>query len=223
MGASRAARTLREAAEARGVHIGTAVASRLLNESEYAQILGTEFSQLEPENEMKFGLIHPRPDSDPEPYNFKGADELVAFAELHQMLVRGHTLVWHRQVPAWLTARAQPPTQLAPKELADILPKHIASVVTHYARKGYTGDGVNEAFNEDGTMRETIWYNLPGIGHAGQGTRYIEQALRWARAADKHAKLFYNDYDAETINPKSDAIYAMAADFKKRGVPLDSI
>jgi endo-1,4-beta-xylanase len=217
------AHTLRQAAEAHGVHIGTAVASRLLDEPEYGQILGAEFSQLEPENEMKFGLIHPRPDSDPEPYNFKGADELVAFAESHKMLVRGHTLVWHRQVPAWLTARVQPPNQLAPAELAEILHKHIQTVVSHYAGRVYAWDVVNEAFNDDGTMRETIWYDLPGIGHAGQGTRYIEQALRWARAADKHAKLFYNDYDSERINPKSDAIYAMAADFKKRSVPLDGI
>jgi endo-1,4-beta-xylanase len=195
----------------------------LLNEADYAQVLRTEFSQLEPENEMKFGLIHPRPDSDPHPYNFKGADELVAFAEAHHMLVRGHTLVWHRQVPSWLTARAQPPSQLAPKELAEILHKHIQTVVSHYAGKVYGWDVVNEAFNEDGTMRETIWYDLPGVGYAGQGTKYIEQALRWARAADRHAKLFYNDYDSEPVNPKSDSIYAMAVDFKKRGVPLDGI
>jgi endo-1,4-beta-xylanase len=222
-GAGRSTQTLRQAAEAAGIHIGTAVSSRLLNEADYAQVIGTEFSQLEPENEMKFGLIHPRPDSDPQPYNFKGADELVAFAEAHHMLVRGHTLVWHRQVPSWLTARAQPPSQLAPKALAEILHKHIQTVVSHYAGKVYAWDVVNEAFNEDGTMRETIWYDLPGIGYAGQGTKYIEQALRWARAADRHAKLFYNDYDSEPINPKSDAIYAMAADFKKRGVPLDGI
>jgi len=220
---NRTSQTLRHAAEAHGVHIGTAVASRLLSEPEYAQILGTEFSQLEPENEMKFGLIHPRPDYDPQPYNFRGADELVAFAKSHQMRVRGHTLVWHRQVAPWLSARAQPPTQLAPTELADILHKHIQTVVSHYAGKVYAWDVVNEAFNDDGTIRETIWYDLPGIGYAGQGTKYIEQALRWAHAADRHAKLFYNDYDTERINPKSDAIYAMAADFKKRGVPLSGI
>lgn len=220
---SESAPTLRQAAEARGVHIGTAVGSRLLSEPEYAQILGTEFSQLEPENEMKFGLIHPRPDSDSQPYNFRGADELVAFAKSHHMRVRGHTLVWHRQVAPWLTARAQPPNQLAPSELSDILHKHVQAVVGHYAGKVYAWDVVNEAFNDDGTMRETIWYDLPGIGYAGQGTKYIEQALRWAHAADRHAKLFYNDFDTESINPKSDAIYAMAADFKKRRVPLDGI
>ena len=81
---------------------------------------------------------------------------------------------------------------------------------------------VSEAFNDDGTMRHTIWYDQPGIG-AGAGTNYIQQALRWARAADPQAKLFYNDYDAEALNRKSDAIYAMAKDFKKRGVPPDGI
>jgi endo-1,4-beta-xylanase len=84
------------------------------------------------------------------------------------------------------------------------------------------GTWFNEAFNDDGTMRPTIWYDQPGIG-AGPGPSYIEQALRWAHAADPNAKLFYNDYDAEEINRKSDAIFAMARDFKKRGVPLDGI
>jgi endo-1,4-beta-xylanase len=72
-------------------------------------------------------------------------------------------------------------------------------------------------------MRSTIWYDSPGIGFAGHGTRYVEEALRWAHSADPAAKLFYNDYDAETINTKSDAIYAMAKDFRSRGVPLDGI
>jgi endo-1,4-beta-xylanase len=84
-------------------------------------------------------------------------------------------------------------------------------------------DVVNEAFNDDGTLRSTIWHNAPGIGYAGQGTAYIEQAFGWAHTADPAAKLFYNDYDAETINAKSDAIYAMARDFTSRGVPLDGI
>ena len=57
----------------------------------------------------------------------------------------------------------------------------------------------------------------------GRNTKYIEQVFRWAHEADPAAKLFYNDYDAEVINRKSDAIYEMAKDFKKRGVPLDGV
>ena len=190
-GAQPSAGTLRQAAEGRHVIIGTAAASRYLAEADYSAILGSEFSQLQAENEMKFGPIHPRPDTDPNPYDFKGGDALVAFAQSHNMVVRGHTLVWHKQVPQWVDKGGFSATQLA-----DILHSHIKTVMTHYASKVYAWDVVNEAFNDDGTMRHTIWYDQPGIG-AGAGTKYIEQVLRWAREADSGAKLFYNDYDAE--------------------------
>jgi endo-1,4-beta-xylanase len=166
---------------------------------------------------MKFGPIHPRPDTDPNPYDFKGGDALVAFAQSQKMVVRGHTLVWHRQVPQWVDKGGFSATQLA-----DILHSHIKTVMTHYASKVDAWDVANEAFEDDGTMRHTIWYDQPGIG-AGAGTKYIEQVLRWAREADSGAKLFYNDYEAEGVNKKSDVIYAMAKDFKARGVPLDGV
>lgn len=209
--------TLRQAAEARHVNIGAAAASAFLADSDYADILGSEFSQLQPENEMKFGVIHPRPDTDPNPYNFQGGDALVAFAQVHGMVVRGHTLVWHNQVPKWVSAADPDPGQLA-----TILENHIHTVMTHYESKVYAWDVVNEAFNDDGTMRHTLWYDQPGIG-AGNGTRYIEQVFRWAHDSDRAAKLFYNDYDAEVINKKSDAIYDMVKEFKKHGVPIDGV
>ena len=212
-----AATTLRQAAAAHHIVVGTAAASAYLSEPEYSSILGSEFSQVQAENEMKFALIHPRPDTDPHPYDFTGADTLVAFAEGHNMKVRGHTLVWHNQISQWVIDG-----KFSSPQLAEILHNHISTVVSHYAGKVYAWDVVNEAFNDDGTMRHTIWYDQPGIG-AGAGTKYIEQALRWAHAADPGAKLFYNDYDTEEINPKSDAIYAMAKYFKQRGVPLDGV
>ena len=209
--------TLRQAADARHVLVGTAAASHFLSEPEYASVLGSEFSQLQAENEMKFGLIHPRPASDPNPYNFNGGDALVAFAQGHNMVVRGHTLVWHNQIPDWVKSG-----NFSPQQLSDILKGHIHTVMTHYASKVYAWDVVNEAFEDDGTMRHTIWFDKPGIG-AGAGTKYLEQVFRWARESDPKAKLFYNDHDAEEINKKSDAIYAMAKDFKQRGVPLDGV
>src|SRR5262249_23990405 len=105
--------TLRSLAKSRHVTIGAAVPSCLLSELEYTAILPSEFSQLEPENEMKFAPIHPRPDSDPQPYNFSGADVLVTFAHDHLMLVRGHTLVWHTQVPDWVAKGDLAAPQLA--------------------------------------------------------------------------------------------------------------
>lgn len=206
--------TLRVAAEAHRITIGTAAHSRYLREPEYEAVLASEFSQLEPENELKFAVVHPAPDR----YDFSGGDVLLSFAESHDMLVRGHTLVWHRQVPQWLSSAHHTPAQLAM-----VLRDHIKRVMLHYAGKLYAWDVVNEAFNDDGSMRTTVWYDQPGIGYAGGGTRYVEQAFRWARASDPKAHLFYNDYDTEQINAKSDAIYAMAKDFKARGVPLDGI
>jgi endo-1,4-beta-xylanase len=209
--------TLRQAADPHGVTVGTAVMSKFLGEADYATVLGSEFSQLQAENEMKFGVIHPRPNTDRQPYNFTGADAIVDFAQSHNMLVRGHTLVWHKQVPKWLSEG-----DFTPAQLANILQEHINAVMSHYASKVYAWDVVNEAFNDDGSMRGTIWYDQPGIG-AGAGTKYIEESLQWARKADPKAKLFYNDFDAEEINAKSNAIYAMARDFKKRHIPLDGI
>lgn len=206
--------TLRQAASAHNIYVGAAADSPYLtSDATYASTLGTEYSQLQAENEMKFGIIHPGVS----PCDFSGADALV-FAQAHTMVVRGHTLVWHNQVPSWVTSGGYTAPQLS-----TILQDRITTVMGHYAGKVYGWDLVNEAFNDDGTMRDTIWYDQPGIGFAGLGTQYIEQSLNWAHAADPTAKLYYNDYNDETMNPKSDAIYAMAQDFKTRAVPLDGI
>jgi endo-1,4-beta-xylanase len=87
----------------------------------------------------------------------------------------------------------------------------------------FAWDVVNEAFDAKGGFEQSLWYDKPGIGLAGKQTAYIEQAFRWARAADPKALLFYNDYDTEGLNAKSDAVYAMVKDFRKRGVPIDGV
>jgi endo-1,4-beta-xylanase len=136
------------------------------------------------------------------------------------MKVRGHNLLWYNQLPDWVASPAQPWT---PATLNKVLEDHIANVVGQHKGKVYAWDVVNEPFNDDGSLRSYVWCNKPGIGFAGQGTRTIEQALRWAHAADPNAKLLVNEYGAETLNAKSNAVYAMAKDFVKRGVPLSGI
>ncbi len=210
--------TLREAAARHRMIIGTAADAVHLKENDYATTLSGEFSQLQAENEMKFDALHPRPDTDPNPYNFGPADQLVEFAQSHKMLVRGHTLMWHSQVARWVTGG-----HYTPDQLSTILKGHIDTVMKHYAGKVYAWDVVNEAFNDDGALRSTIWYNRPGIGLADQGTKTIEQAFRWAHDADPKAQLFYNDYGIETLGKKSDAVYAMLKDFRARGVPVYGI
>ena len=206
--------TLAQAAAHHSIKVGAAADSPFLSDASYATILGSEFSQLQAENEMKFSVLHPTAGT----YDFSGGDALVSFAQSHSMAVRGHTLDWHNQVPSWATSGGYTSAQLSA-----ILQDHITTVMGHYAGKVYGWDVVNEAFNDDGTIRSTIWYDQPGIGFAGMGTQYIEQALKWAHAADPNAKLFYNDYNTEPLGPKSDAVYAMAQDFKTRGVPLDGV
>ncbi len=197
--------TLRSLADARGIYIGTAVSPAHLSEPAYADTLAREFNQAEPENAMKFGPIHPAQST----YNFPPADAVVEFAQAHKMAVRGHTLVWHNQVAAWVKNG-----NFTPEQLSAILHEHIKTVVGRYAGKVYAWDVVNESFESDGSLRKTIWSGAPG---------YIEQAFRWTREADPKALLFYNDFAAEVVNRKSDAIYKMAQDFKTRGIPLDGI
>jgi endo-1,4-beta-xylanase len=211
------AQTLRDAAAKHDLLMGSAAHSKPLGaEPIYGATLAREYSVLEPESELKFDPIHLQPST----YNFEGPDKLVAFAQAHSMKVRGHTLVWHEQVPVWVL---YPKVPWTPAALGKVLQDHIATVMGHYKGRIYAWDVVNEAFNDDGSMRSTVWYDKPGIGYAGQGTKTIEQALRWAHQADPSAKLFVNEYGAEVLNKKSDAIYAMAEDFVKRGVPLSGI
>ncbi len=208
-----AAQTLRQAAEARHFHIGTAVQARLLTDPAYSATLAREFNQIQPEGEMKWRVLRPSQHA----FNFAPGDAIVKFARSHGMRVRGHTLVWHEAVPAWLEDG-----HFTSREMSALLREHIDTVLKHYAGSVYAWDVVNEAFNEDGTMRSTLWYDKPGIGAPGP-YGYLERAFRLARAADPHALLFYNDYNFEAGGKKFEAILAMARDFKKRGVPLDGI
>ena len=208
------AQSLRAQADAAGISIGTAVRPSLFSEQRYAATLGREFNMVEAEDAMKWWVIRP----DRATFDLTQGDQVIEFAKVHRMRVRGHTLVWGWSNPAWLAS--QPFT---PEELSQVLREHIEKVVSHYRGEIFAWDVVNEAFDEPGTLRHSLWYDQPGIGRAGKLTAYIEQAFRWAHAADPRALLFYNDSEAETINAKSDAIYAMVRDFKRRGVPMDGV
>jgi len=237
-GAAAPEQSLREAARISGLLIGTAVRPAQLSEAAYASTLAREFNMMEPEDALKWEVVHPEPQS----FDFYPADQIVDFASRHGMKVRGHTLVWHQQNPKWLTQG-----KYSSSELAEILEKHIKTVVGHYRGKIFAWDVVNEASDElhPGQMRSTIWRDQPGIaiaasrelrasgnrarselaaGSLQQSYAYIEQSFRWAHEADPQALLFYNEgADTEFVNPKSDAIYAMVRDFRQRGVPIDGV
>ncbi|MBX7553158.1 endo-1,4-beta-xylanase [Streptomyces sp. NPDC004232] len=199
--------TLADLARRHGRYVGSATDNPELTDSAYTKILGDEFDMITPGNGMKWYATEPRQGV----FDWTDGDQIVNLAREHHQQVRAHTLVWHSQLPDWLTSR-----QWTAAELRAVLKKHITTEVRHYRGEVYSWDVVNEAFNEDGTYRETLWYKTLGPG-------YIADALRWAHEADPHARLYLNDYNIEATGPKSDAYYALAKSLKAEGVPLDGI
>jgi len=208
-----AAQSLREAADRAGILLGAAVNVRHLTEPAYTSTLAREFNMVEPEDAMKWRDIHPAEKT----FDFGPADRIVEFAQNHGMKVRGHTLLWATHNPEWLTQG-----KYTREQLSVLLHDHINEVVGHYRGRVFAWDVVNEAFEEHGWLRKSIWYDQPGIG-AGKHTDYIAQAFRWAHQADPSALLFYNDAEIEQVDRKSNAVYKMAKRFKQRGVPIDGI
>jgi endo-1,4-beta-xylanase len=143
-------KSLREAAQGAGLLIGAAVRSAQLSEAAYSSTLTREFNMVEPEDALKWEVVHP----EAQRFDFSQADQIVDFAARHGMKVRGHTLVWHRQNPTWLAEG-----NYTSSELAAILENHIKTVVGHYRGKIFAWDVVNEAYDElhPGTLRSTIW------------------------------------------------------------------
>ncbi len=193
------------AAAAGGGHLGGGSDPFQVDER-YREVLGAEFSSVTPENQLKWEYVHP----EPEVYAFEAADELVAFAEEHGMAVRGHTLLWHSQNPAWLEQG-----DYGPDELRAILRDHITTVVGRYAGRVQQWDVANEIVDERGQLRttENIWLRE-------LGPDVVADAFRWAHEADPDALLFLNDYDAESVNAKTDAYLTLAQDLLAQGVPV---
>src|SRR5262245_53794625 len=204
------AQTLRDAAAARGLRIGAAVnMSPFRNEPIYTQTLGREFNILVAENAMKFDAMHPAQNT----YNFTDADALVAYAEANNMAVRGHTLVWHSQIPGWLTGG-----NFTRDQVIAIMRDHIMTVVGRYRGRIAAWDVVNEAVSDNnGQLRtDSFW-------HQRIGPEYIAMAFQFAHEADPDAKLYYNDYSAEGSGAKSDAVFNLVSGLVNQGVTINGV
>jgi endo-1,4-beta-xylanase len=196
------------AARHHGLRIGTAVdTDALAAEPAYRQTIVDQFSTVTPENVMKWQLVEPVQGQ----FDYAAADRLVQFAQRNRDRVRGHTLVWHSQLPTWLTSGS-----FSNEQLRSLLRQHIIDEVTHFRGRIWHWDVVNEAFNEDGTLRDTIWRQALGDG-------YIADAFRWAHQADPNATLFINDFNVEGINAKSDALYDLVKRLRAEGVPIQGV
>jgi endo-1,4-beta-xylanase len=208
--ASRTGSGLRDFAAPAGLLIGAAADAPYFSDPNYVQALGGQYSLIVPENDLKFAETEPAQDQ----YSFCAADQLLAFANVNGMKMRGHNLVWSQNNPSWLTSG-----NFSSAQAATILQNHIATVVGRYKGQLVDWDVVNEAVSNIapyGLDQTSFWYQQLGSG-------YLDTAFQLAHAADPNAKLFYNDYGGEGGGAKSDAIYAMVQGMVSRGVPINGV
>ena len=199
--------TLGSAAAASGRYFGAALDPDAFDERPYRDLAASQLTSVTPENAMKWESVEPVRGQ----FRWRGADALVAFAKAHGQQVRGHTLVWHSQLPSWLIQG-----QFSPHELRDLMVAHIATEAGRYRGAITAWDVVNEPFADDGGWRKSIWYDAMGPG-------YVAIALKAARAADPEAKLYINDYGVETAGPKMRVLHDLVASLKRDGVPIDGV
>jgi len=200
-------KTTRQVADRQKLVFGTAIQPATLTTPAAAQLVMDNFNLIVPENTMKWENIRPNVDF----WNWPDLDAMVAFAEKNKMLMRGHTFVWHQQNPAYVN------NLKTREEAIALLDGHITAVMTRYKGRIAEYDVANEVLNENGTMRETLWYKTIGPD-------YVDIAFAIARKADPEAKLVLNDYNNETKgSAKSEAFFKLAKSMKDRGIPIDGV
>ncbi len=169
------------------------------------RLIKQQFNAVTPENVMKAQIIQPGWDT----YNFSAADKLVAFAKKNNIKINAHNLIWHSQLPSFMY-RMQ-----SADSVRQYFENHITKVAGRYDGKVYSWDVVNEALNEDGTLRNSIFLQK-------LGPDYIVEAFRLAQKASPHSKLYYNDYNIEQPKKRAGAI-ALIKKIQAAGVRIDGV
>jgi endo-1,4-beta-xylanase len=191
--------------------IGVSVSPNSLTGSQSMLIL-KHFRSLTAENVMKPALIHPQENR----YSWDSADKIINYAVTNDMLIRGHTLCWHKQTPIWMF-KDHDMNAVTKEVLLARLKDHITQVVSRYKDKVYAWDVVNEAIDDDDSiyLRKSEWFKICG-------EEYIEKAFLWAHEADPKAQLFYTDYNTESP-VKRDKVYHLLKSLQDKGVPVNGI
>ena len=187
--------------------IGTALNIQQIEEKDSgaAVLVPRQFNTATPENIMKAESIHPQWDV----YNFEPADKMIEYGRKHNIRINGHTLIWHSQLPVF--ARSIQNVDSFRTFFTD----HIKTIASHYDGKILSWDVVNEALEEDGSLRKSVFLQK-------LGDDYIVEAFRLAQKAAPNTELYYNDYNIEQPKKRAGAI-ALIKKIQEAGVRVDGI
>lgn len=187
--------------------IGTALNSAQIEERNPAvnNLIIQQFNTATPENVMKSALLHPQWDT----YDFTMADKLIEFGNKHHIKINGHTLIWHSQLPGFMR-RTQ-----SSDSVKTFFTDHIKTVASHYKGKVFSWDVVNEALNEDGTLRNSVFLQK-------LGENYITEAFRLTQEASPNTELYYNDYNNEQPAKRAGCI-RLIKKIQESGVRIDGV
>ncbi|KAK7032264.1 hypothetical protein VNI00_013223 [Paramarasmius palmivorus] len=189
------------------LYFGSATDNPELTDTAYVDILSDTalFGQITPGNSLKWDATEPQRGT----FSFDGGDAIVNLAQENGQLIRGHTTVWHSQLPSWVSDG-----NFDQETLTSIIQTHVSTVMGRY--KGQIWDVVNEPFNEDGTFQSFVLYDT-------LGESYIDVALSAAREADPDVKLYINEFNIDGSGAKSTAMFNLVQGLQDRGVPIDGI
>jgi len=200
--------SLRVLAQNRDIKIGFAALQSFYHRPDgaiYAATAAREFNIVTPENSMKMEHLNPEPGR----YQFAATDNLVTFANLHDMTVHGHPLVWYRQLPEWVQN-----SEIEDRETHMI--DYISRVMARYSNDVPIWDVVNEPMDDDGSLRDSVWLEA-------MGAEYIDTAFNQARLMSADATLLINEFDIGFEGPKFTGLMSLVDDLQAREIPLDGI
>ncbi len=180
------------------------------NDAVAMALIKEQFNSITSENILKWEHVHPEPDR----YDFEPADKFVTLGEKHKMFIVGHTLLWHQQTPAWVF-QDHAGNLINREALLKRLRDHIFAVAGRYKGRIHGWDVVNEALEDDGSLRKTKWLEIIGPD-------YVQKAFEFAREADPKAELYYNDFNLWK-KEKAEAVVRLVRDLQAKGIRVDGI